>query len=195
MKDKFKSFMKPLKETNFSLRDYVDFPKVAANVESISIKLNQLNYLIGQEDMANAVRLLWDENPKVFTVLDVLIAVRTKDRKKVIDSSGNIHLISDYFKSPEQVLEFLNGTGLTKVFQRKQIKNLVDYVFGVEVGLDTNARKNRGGHLMEQMVANIFTQNGIDFEQEIYYTEFPEIEKALGADKKRFDFVIRTASK
>lgn len=195
MKDKFKSFMELLKETNFSLSDYVDFPKVAANVESISIKLNQLNYLIGQEDMPKAVRQLWDENPKVFTVLDILIAVRTKDKKKAIDSLGNIHLISDYFKSPEQVIEFLNNTGLTKVFQAKQIKNLVDYVFGVEVGLDTNARKNRGGHLMEQMLATIFTKNGIEFEQEIEYTEFPEIEKVLGADKKRFDFVIRTSSK
>lgn len=70
----FENFMKPLKETHFSLRDYVDFPKVAENVESISIKLNQLNYLIGQRDMAEAVERLWNENPKVFSVLDILIA-------------------------------------------------------------------------------------------------------------------------
>lgn len=192
MPERFDDFMKPLKETHFSLKDYVDFPKVAENVEAISIKLNQLNYLIGQEDMGKAVKRLWDENPKVFTVLDVLIAVRTKDRKKAIDSTGNIHLITDYFKSPEQVTVFLNETGLTKVFQQKQIKNLVDYVFGVEVGLDTNARKNRGGHIMENLVANILDQNGIEYEQEIYYTEFPEIVTALGADNKRFDFVIKT---
>ena len=184
--------MRPLKETHFSLKDYVNFPKVADNVEAISIKLNQLNYLIGQDDMAKAVKRLWNENPKVFSVLDVLIAVRAKDRKKAIDSTGNIHLISDYFKSAEQVTVFLNETGLTKVFQQKQIKNLVDYVFGVEVGLDTNARKNRGGHIMEDLVANILDQNGIEYGQEIYYTEFPEIVNALGADNKRFDFVIKT---
>lgn len=195
MADRFTDFMKPLKETHFSLKDYVDFPKVAANVEAISIKLNQLNYLIGHEDMSTAVKRLWDENPKVFSVLDVLIAVRTKDRKKAIDAYGNIQLVSDYFKSPEQVTEFLNETGLTEVFQKKQIKNLVDYVFGVEVGLDSNARKNRGGHIMEGLVANILTLNGIEFEQEVYYTEFPEIVKALGADNKRFDFVIRTPQK
>ena len=191
----FDDFMIPLKETHFSLRDYVDFPKVAANVEAISIKLNQLNYLIGQKDMAVAVRRLWDENPKVFSVLDVLIAVRTKDKKKAIDEDGNIRLVSDYFTSPEQVTTFLNETGLTEVFQAKQIKNLVDYVFGVEVGLDSNARKNRGGHIMEGLVANILSKNGIAFEQEVYYTEFPEIVKALGADNKRFDFVIRTPHK
>lgn len=195
MSDSFSEFMRPLKETHFSLKDYVDFPKVAANVEAISIKLNQLNYLIGQEDMAAAVKRLWNENPKVFSVLDVLIAVRAKDKKKAIDSYGNIHLVCDYFSSPEQVTQFLNETGLTEVFQKKQIKNLVDYVFGVEVGLDSNARKNRGGHIMEGLVANILTQNGITFEQEVYYTEFPEIVRALGADNKRFDFVIRTPRK
>lgn len=192
MSEKLDEFMRPLKETHFSLKDYVDFSKVAENVEAISIKLNQLNYLIGQEDMAKAVKRLWDENPKVFSVLDVLIAVRTKDKKKAIDTTGNINLISDYFKSPEQVTVFLDETGLTKVFQQKQIKNLVDYVFGIEVGLDTNARKNRGGHIMEDLVAGILDQNGIAYEQEIYYTEFPEIVNALGADIKRFDFVIKT---
>ena len=195
MSDRFSNFMKPLKDTHLPLKDYVDFPKVFANVEAISIKLNQLNYLIGQEDMAAAVKRLWDENPKVFSVLDVLIAVRAKDKKKAIDAYGNIHLVSDYFTSPEQITVFLNETGLTEVFQKKQIKNLVDYVFGVEVGLDSNARKNRGGHIMEDLVANILTLNDIPFEQEVYYTEFPEIVKALGADNKRFDFVIRTPEK
>lgn len=195
MNDRFSEFMKPLKETHFSLKDYVDFPKVAANVDAISIKLNQLNYLIGQEDMAAAVERLWEENPKVFSVLAILIAVRTKDKKKAIDENGRISFISDYFTSAEQVTRFLDDTGLTAVFKTKQIKNLVDYLFGVEVGLDSNARKNRGGHIMENLVANIFNRNGITFEQEVYYTEFPEIVKALGADNKRFDFVVRTKGK
>lgn len=191
----FDDFMSQLKETHFSLADYVDFQKVSANVETISIKLNQLNYLIGQEDMEAAVHRLWQENSKVFSVLDVLIAVRSKDKKKVINENGNIHLLSDYFTSPEQVLIFLNETGLTQVLQTRKIKNLVDYVFGVEVGLDSNARKNRGGHIMEALLASIFEKNEIKFDKEIYYTEFPEIVKALGSDKKRFDFVVRTLEK
>lgn len=195
MSERFNKFMTQLKETHFSLRDYVDFPKVEANVEAISIKLNQLNYLIGQDDIEGAVKRLWEENPKVFSVLDILIAIRRKDKKKTIDAEGNVLLISDYFTSPEKVTEFLTQTGLAEVFRTKQIKNLVDYVFGVEVGLDSNARKNRSGHIMENLVATIFTRNGISFEQEVYYNEFPEIVKALGADKKRFDFVIRTPEK
>ncbi|TFU93021.1 restriction endonuclease [Barnesiella sp. WM24] len=195
MHKRFHDFMTPLKETHFSLRDYVDFPKVSANVESIAIKLNQLNYLIGQEDMAMAVKRLWEENPKVFSVLDVLIAVRTKDKKKAIDDDGNTLLISDYFTSPESVTVFLNQTGLTEVFRTKQIKNLVDYVFGIEVGLDSNARKNRGGHIMEGLVATILTKHGVKFEKEVYCSRFPDIVKALGADNKRFDFVISTPFK
>ncbi|MCM1319944.1 MAG: type II restriction endonuclease [Muribaculaceae bacterium] len=192
MTEKFKTFLSQLKDTHFSLMDYVDFPKVQENVEAVSIKLNQLNYLIGQEDMSAAVKRLWQENPKVFTVLCILIAVRTKDKKKSVDVSGNIHYITDYFTSAEQVLTFLNETGLTEVFQQKQIKNLVDYVFGVEVGLDTHSRKNRGGTIMEKRMALILTQNGIEFEQEVNFTEFPAIVSALGVDKKRFDFVIKT---
>lgn len=195
MKKEFDNFMKPLKETNFSLGDYVDFQKVSANVESISIKLNQLNYLIGKKDMAEAVKRLWEENPKVFSVLEILIAIRPKDKKKAIDKYGNIQLISESFKSPKQVTLFLNETGLTEVFQSKKITNLVDYVFGIEVGLDSNARKNRGGHLMEALVANILNKNGIAFQQEVDYTRFPEIVEALGADKKRFDFVVHTPQK
>ncbi len=192
MSTTFDEFMRPLKDTNFSLRDYVDFPKVSANVEAIAIKLNQLNYLIGQEDMLSAVKRLWEENPKVFSVLDILIAVRSRDNKKVIDDEGNVKLLTEYFTTPEQVFVFLNETGLTEILRMKQIKNLVDYVFGIEVGLDSNARKNRGGHIMEELVANIFRKHGVPFEQEVYCKEFPEIVTALGTDNKRFDFVVRT---
>ena len=192
MDDRLNNFIAPLKDTNFSLKDYVDFAKVSANVDEIAIKLNQLNYLIGQKDMRRAVKLLWDENPKVFSVLDILIAVRARDNKKVIDKEGKIQFVRDYFTSPEQVTFFLNETGLTQVLQNKHITNLVDYVFGVEVGLDSNARKNRGGHIMEDIVANIFNINGIPFEREVYYTCFPEIVDVLGVDNKRFDFVIKT---
>lgn len=189
------SFLSDLKETHYSLGDYVDFNKVKEHLESISIKLNQLNYLIGQEDIDAAVARLWDENPKVFSVLDILIAVRKKDKKKAIGRNGAVRLISDYFNSPQQVSEFLKDSGLADLFQAKQIKNLVDYVFGIEVGLDTNARKNRGGEIMERLVANLFTANGITFSSQVNSSLFPELHNALGADLKRFDFHISTGNK
>lgn len=190
-KEQFEEFMLQLKETNTTLGFYCDFEKIQNNVEAISIKLNQLNYLIGQEDMEVAIRRLWDENKSVFSVLEILIAVRTSDRKKAIMADGNIKLINTLFDSVEGVIEYIHGTGLAEVFRNKQIKNLVDYVFGVETGLDTNARKNRSGHLMEGQVASIFDKAGINYRQEVYSTEYPAL-SVLGEDKKRFDFVVET---
>lgn len=191
-KEQFAEFMKQLKETNATLGFFCDFKKIQANVEAISIKLNQLNYLIGQEDLDAAIRRLWQENCNVFSVLEILIAVRATDKKKAIMPDGNVRLLSTFFDNVEGVIEYIHGTGLDEVFQNKQIKNLVDYVFGVETGLDTNARKNRSGHLMEGQVASLFDKADISYREEVYSTEYPEL-SVLGEDKKRFDFVVETA--
>lgn len=190
-KEYFEQFMSQLKETNATLGFYCDFEKINYNVETISIKLNQLNYLIGQNDIDAAIRRLWNENKGVFNVLEILIAVRTSDKKKAIMADGNVKLINTLFDSVEGVIEYIHGTGLDNVFRNKQIKNLVDYVFGVETGFDTNARKNRSGHLMENQVASILDNAGVSYRQEVYSTEYPEL-LVLGEDKKRFDFVIET---
>lgn len=190
-KEQFEEFMSQLKETNTTLDFYCDFEKIQNNVESISIKLNQLNYLIGQKDMDAAIRRLWTENKNTFSILEILIAIRTSDKKKAIMADGNIKLINTLFDSVEGVIEYIHSTGLAEVFRNKQIKNLVDYVFGVETGLDSNARKNRSGHLMEGQVASILENAGINYRQEVYSTEYPEL-SVLGEDKKRFDFVIET---
>lgn len=188
-KEEFEKFLSQLKETNATLDFYCDFNKIHSNVESIAIKLNQLNYLIGQDNLNDAIRKLWDENHKAFGIMDILIAVRKKEKKKVILEDGSVKLISRFFDDVEGVINYIHGTGLDEVFQNKQIRNLVDYVFGVETGLDTNARKNRSGHLMESQVASILDKAGLEYRQEVYSTEYPEL-TVLGEDKKRFDFVI-----
>ena len=193
-KEQFASFMSQLKETNTTLDFFCDFKKINSNVESISIKLNQLNYLIGQDDMDEAIRRLWNENPQAFSIMDILIAVRKKENKKAILNDWSIKPISRLFDDVESVIEYVHGTGLYSVLKNKQVKNLVDFVFGIETGLDTNARKNRSGHLMETHVANIFNSYGIKFRQEVYSTEYPEL-AVLGKDKKRFDFVIEKSSR
>ena len=127
--------------------------------------------------------------------MDILIAVRSEGKKKVLDGLGRCVVLDSLFESVDGVMEFLNNTGLTEIFQSKKINDLVDYVFGIETGLDTNARKNRSGHVMEGMVARILDKNGIRYRQEVYSSEWPEITKVLGDDEKRFDFVIKTKNK
>lgn len=193
MKD-FNMFMSQLSETNATLESLTDFDKVSRNVSKIAIKLNQLNYILGKEDWKLAVSELFAENPKTFDVLDILVAVRKSDKKKVLDEKYNPILMESYFSDIDNICKFIANTGLSEIFTSKKVTNLVDYVFGVEVGLDTNARKNRGGNIMATAVANKFADEGIIFRQEVNSTKFPEI-TALGADLKRFDFVIETPTK
>jgi type II restriction enzyme len=194
MNKDFALFMSQLKETNQTLDFFCDFDKISANVADVEMSLNTLNYLIGREDLSQGVKDIWQRDPKVFEVLGILIAVRDEGKKPVVDGDGNVVLLKSYFESAEKVEEFLCGTGLAEVFQSRRIKNLVDYVFGIETGLDTNARKNRSGHIMEGTVARILNENDIAFRQEVYSSEFPEL-SILGTDEKRFDFFIETAHK
>lgn len=193
MKD-FNLFMSQLSETNATLESFTDFDKVSRNVARIAIKLNQLNYLLGKNDLRRAIAELFEENPSTFEVLDILVAVRASDNKKVLNEDYKPVLVQYYFSNVEHIFEFIEKTGLAEVFASKKITNLVDYVFGIEVGLDTNARKNRGGNIMATAVAKKFTDSGVEFRTEVNSTEFPEI-TALGADLKRFDFVIATENK
>jgi type II restriction enzyme len=194
MSEQFKIFLSQLSETNATLDYFTDFKKIKSNVNKISIKLNQLNYLIGKENLKEAVNELYDENPKVFEVLDILIAIRKNKKAKTFNNNGEIVLLDTYFTSPELILEYIEETGLAEVFRNKDVTNLVDYVFGIEVGLDTNARKNRGGDNMSKAVSLIFDKTDVFYKKEVNNTIFPEI-ISLGADVKRFDFVIKTKKK
>ena len=194
MDKNFNLFMSQLQETNQTLDFFCDFDKISANVAEVEMSLNTLNYLIGKEELAKGVSEIWKRDSRVFEVLGILIAVRDEGKKPVVDSKGNVVLLKSYFESEGKVVDFLKGTGLAEIFESRRIKNLVDYVFGIETGLDTNARKNRSGHIMENTVAKIFKENGIRFRQEVYSSEFPEL-SVLGADEKRFDFFIKTSKR
>ena len=193
MTKQFKIFLSQLSETNATLDYFVDFEKVVGNIRKTALKLNQLNYLIGKDNLEEAINDLYEENPKVFEVLDILIAVRNK-KTKTFNNNGKIVSLESYFTSPKSILEYICETRLAEVFKNKEITNLVDYVFGIEVGLDTNARKNRGGDNMSKAVSLFFDKGGIFYKREVNSTLFLDIE-SLGVDVKRFDFVIKTKRK
>lgn len=195
MEKNFERFMSQLQETNQTLDFFCDFEKIEENVENIKLSLCMLNSLIGATDMRKAVETIWNRDKSAFNVMDILIAVRSEGKKKVLNSIGQCVVLDSLFTSVDGVMEFLDETGLADIFKSQKIKDLVDYVFGIETGLDTNARKNRSGHIMEGDVAQLFAENGVEFRQEVYSTEWPELQRALGDDEKRFDFVIETTSK
>lgn len=191
----FKTFMSQLKETNQSLDFFCDFDKINSNVENIKLSLCMLNSLIGSTNLRASVETIWNRDKTAFNVMDILIAVRSEGKKKVLNSLGECIVLDTLFHSVDGVMEFLTDTGLADVFQTQKITNLVDYVFGVETGLDSNARKNRSGHVMEDVVADLFADNGITYRKEVYSSEWSSLTQALGEDEKRFDYVVETPNK
>lgn len=191
----FALFMSQLKETNQALDFFCDFDKINSNVENIKLSLCMLNSLIGSTNLRASVETIWNRDKTAFNVMDILIAVRSEGKKKVLNSLGECVVLDTLFQSVDGVMEFLNDTGLAEVFQTQKITNLVDYVFGVETGLDSNARKNRSGHVMEDVVADLFAENGIAYRKEIYSSEWSALTQALGEDEKRFDYVVETTNK
>ncbi|MFC2393846.1 MAG: type II restriction endonuclease [Alloprevotella tannerae] len=195
MEKNFDLFMSQLKETNQTLDFFCDFGKIEANIEEIKLSLCMLNSLIGSTDLRKSVEAIWKRDKTAFNVMEILIAVRSKDKKKALDPRGCYVTLNSFLSNIDGIIDFLNQTGLAEVLCKRKIKDLVDYVFGIETGLDSNARKNRSGKIMEATIANIFKIHGVTYRQEIYSNKWHDITKALGTDKKRFDFVIETQQK
>lgn len=193
--EKFSVFFDNITEIKIGLDYFTDFNKVINNIKTISLRLTQLNYLIGQKDMRKAVEELWEENPKVFSVMGILVAVRKKQNKKAWGRDGSKRLVYNYFDCVDHIMEFIEDSGLLTVLQDKHIKNLVDYVFGVETGLDTHGRKNRIGEIMASKIAQQFDEANISYEREVQSKKIPAIKLVLGKDSKRFDFVISCPNK
>lgn len=182
---------------------YIDFAKVYRNVNDIKVELNILNSLIGSTDIENDFKNIITKYPETLKCIPILLAVRANEIY-AIDGDGEF---SYNFKranySPEQYAVFMRKTGLFELLEKHIIHTLVDYVTGVETGLDSNGRKNRGGHLMEDLVESYIVKAGFE-KNKTYFKEMyiHEITEKWGIDlsaisnsgkmEKRFDFVIKT---
>lgn len=182
---------------------YIDFAKVYRNVNDIKVELNILNTLIGSTDIENDFKNIIAKYPETLKCIPILLAVRANEIY-AIDGDGEF---SYNFKkancSSEQYAVFMRKTGLFGLLEKHIINNLVDYVTGVETGLDSNGRKNRGGHLMEDLVESFIVKAGF-IKGKTYFKEMyiHEITDKWGIDlsaisnsgkaEKRFDFVIKT---
>lgn len=184
---------------------YVDFDKICRNVDKIKIELNILNSLIGSQNIESDFINLLKDYPEILKCIPILLAVRSNE---IAITTEKENIIFDFKKqnlSPEEYSEFMDKTGLFDMIKNKKINNFMDYVTGIETGLDSNARKNRGGHLMENLVETYIIQSGF-IKGESYFKEMylKDIERLwnidlssisnMGKTAKRFDFVIKTES-
>jgi len=204
----FEELTTTLQESIFTWDYFTDFKKVILNVKKVEVELNILNYLIGKENIEEEFIKLIEKYPNIRKALPLLIAVR-KDKLKetpiIVNIDELIPQVKDHIffsdlteEIKEELLIFFNTTGLKSIFVNKNIKNLVDYCFGVEVGLDTNARKNRTGTLMENIVAKYLTSFCEKFPEYKFIEqgtqkrikELFNIDMKVDKNKRRFDFVL-----
>ena len=182
---------------------YVDFEKIYKNVDKVKVELNILNSLIGSKNIEEEFQNILIKYPETLECIPLLLAVRSQEifikdeiNEYLFKFDKMVYSIKDYIK-------FMKESGLFDLLQNHIINNLYDYVLGIEVGLDSNGRKNRGGHLMENLVESYIIKAGykkdVNYFKEMY---LKDIEKKWNLDlsemsgnntsTKRFDFVIKT---
>lgn len=203
MKRNFNEWISKFKSSISNYTYYVDFEKVYRSAEKYKIELNILNSLVGSKNIEEEFKNIIMKYPETLEVIPLLLAVRANEIfvKDITDEylfkfNKMVYSIGDY-------VNFMRETGLFELLQNHIINNLYDYLLGVEVGLDSNGRKNRGGHLMEDLVESYIIKAGyeknVNYFKEMYLTD---IEKKWNLDlsamsgnstsTKRFDFVIKT---
>ena len=198
-------------ESIASYEYYIDFNKVYRNVDSIKIELNILNSLIGSRHIKDDFKKLIKQYPETLKTIPILLAKRESEIYCQDENGGYLYQFDfgkyspNSFKHFERYSYFMEKTGLFELLEKHLINNLVDYVTGVETGLDSNGRKNRGGHLMEDLVESYIQKAGFT-KNETYFKEMyiHEITNRWGIDlsaisnsgkmEKRFDFVVKTDS-
>lgn len=202
----FEEWLNGFRPTIADYKYYVDFDKVYANLDAIKIELNILNSLVGSRNIASDFESLVTKYPEVLKCIPILIAKRESEIT-AIDADGEFHYnFKKLNYSIEQYKIFMEKTGLFDLLENHIISNLIDYVTGVETGLSSNGRKNRGGHLMENLVEGFLAKAGLvkgtTYFKEMYIHEIEEkwrIDLSAisnnGQAEKRFDFVVKGKDK
>ena len=204
MKRDFAEWLLTFTDSIANYKYYIDFETIYKNAEIYKIELNMMNSLIGSENIEQDFENLIHKYPGVLKCIPTLLAVRQTEII-VLDDEGNKfeYNFKNMNYNVEQYTVFMRETGLFDLLEKHLINNLYDYVLGVECGLNSNARKNRGGHLMEDLVEKFIQRAGFE-KDKTYFKEMylQDIERRWKLDMsfisnknqatKRFDFVIKT---
>lgn len=195
-----------LSSFRYSIADfgyYIDFTKVYKNVDSIKIELNILNSLIGSKNIEADFENLITKYPETLKCIPILLAVREYEIFAGENGDVKLYTFNKQINTIEDYKLFMRKTGLFDLLSNHIINNLYDYVTGVETGLDSNGRKNRGGHQMEDLVESYIQKAGfkrdINYFKEMYVSEVSRkwnIDLSAvsnqGKMEKRWDFVVKT---
>ena len=203
MKRNFNEWLGKFRDSIANYEYYIDFEKVHRNVDSIKVELNILNALIGSKDIESEFMQIISKYPETLKCVPLLLAVRANEVYAIDGDGAFLYNFKQMNNSPEYYSMFMRKTGLFDLMENHIIHSLVDYATGVETGLDSNGRKNRGGHLMEDLVESFIVKAGYirgqNYFKEMYIHEITEkwgIDLSpisnQGKAEKRFDFVLKT---
>jgi len=195
----FKEWIATFRQSINGYNYYTDFEKAYENAEQLKIEINILNSLVGSENIEADFKNLITKYPECIKAIPILLAVRENEIYCQDENGAVNYKFYTQVQSVEAYKYFMRKTGLFDMLQKHIISNLYDYVTGVEVGLGSNGRKNRGGHQMENLVERYLKKSGVEYYKEMYLTD---IEKkwdidlstisAKGTSTKRWDFVVKT---
>ena len=202
MKRNFSEWFANFTDSIATYEYYTDFSIVYKNIDKIKVELNIMNSLIGSKNIESDFDSLFKKYPEIRKCLPLLIAVREKEIK-VIDDGEKLKYNFTNIDDIELLKRFMRKTGLFELISNHLVNNLVDYATGVEVGLGSNGRKNRGGHLMEDVLQGFIENAGFvknkNYFKEMYLKDIEEkwnIDLSalsnLGKVAKRFDYVVKT---
>lgn len=202
MKRNFKEWFNTFTDSIATYEYYTDFNTVYKNINKIKVELNIMNSLVGSKNIEKDFDNLFKKYPEIRKCLPLLIAVREKEIK-VVDDGEKLKYNFTNIDDIELLKRFMRKTGLFDLISNHLVNNLVDYATGVEVGLGSNGRKNRGGHLMEDVLQGFIEKEGFVLNK-TYFKEMylKDIEHKwnidlsslsnLGKVAKRFDYVVKT---
>ncbi|NLB62395.1 MAG: restriction endonuclease [Clostridiales bacterium] len=201
----FAEWLSRFKDSISDYAYYADFAKVHRNVDAIKVELNILNSLIGSQHIEKDFDDILAQYPQVLRCIPLLLAVRANEIYAIDGDGEYLFSFRQMNYSTEDYKMFMRKTGLFNLLEKHIISSLVDYATGVETGLNSNGRKNRGGHLMENLVESYLKKAGLILD-ETYFKEMTrtaieakwlidlsEISNQ-GKSEKRFDFVVKTAN-
>ena len=150
-------------ETNHTYDFFVNWVKVTQNRDAFKYEIALLKSLRNSTNAVNDLRNLLSRYPEVAKVVPILLAYRDglikvldalepDIRYKTFDFSKGKYTPNEI----DQIVEFTEKTGLLGMLCH--IESSTDYLLGVEVGLDSNARKNRSGLFLEKIVGEVIRE-------------------------------------
>ena len=153
------SFLSSFLPSNKTYTYFVNWDKVKNNVNRYINEISLLNSLtkIDDDQREYHLRDLLRKYPQVVEVIPMLLAERAKNGRIDIFDEKTEEIVSFNFNKSAvdeenitRIIDFCYKTRVMELFS--EIHDLQDYLIGTEVGLDTNARKNRSGTTFEKIV-------------------------------------------